>query len=156
MLLERFKTAQDAPESGFDIALAELQLGRKVSHWIWYIFPQLAGLGRSSTAKFYGLRDREEAIAYLRDPVLEARLAAVTRTVAEQLTAGVPLTELMGGPMDAQKVVSSLTLFERVLTDAKAAQGAVEIAPFRANCTAVLDAAAHQGYPRCQYTLGQV
>ena len=81
--LDRFRQAQDAPHTGYAVALRELQAGRKTGHWIWYVFPQLAGLGRSSTAVYYGLAGVEEAAAYLRDRVLGERLitaAAVVRT----------------------------------------------------------------------------
>jgi uncharacterized protein (DUF1810 family) len=72
--LDRFRQAQDAPDAGYAGALRELRAGEKTSHWIWYVFPQLAGLGRSSTAVYYGLAGVEEAAAYLRDPVLGERL----------------------------------------------------------------------------------
>jgi uncharacterized protein (DUF1810 family) len=68
--LDRFREVQDAPHVGFAVALRELKAGRKKSHWIWYVFPQLAGLGQSSTAVYYGLAGAEEAAAYLRDRVL--------------------------------------------------------------------------------------
>jgi uncharacterized protein (DUF1810 family) len=79
--LARFREAQDAPHAGFTVALRELQAGRKTGHWIWYVFPQLAGLGRSSTAVYYGLAGAAEAADYLRDRVLGERL------VVEQLNA---------------------------------------------------------------------
>jgi uncharacterized protein (DUF1810 family) len=68
--LQRFKDAQDRPPSGFDAALAEMRAGAKRSHWIWYVFPQLAGLGSSAASLTYGLDGRAEAEEYLRDPVL--------------------------------------------------------------------------------------
>ena len=70
MSLDRFHDAQASPSAGYDTALAEIRRGRKTSHWIWYIFPQLAGLGRSSTARAYAIRDLAEACEYLRDPLL--------------------------------------------------------------------------------------
>src|SRR5215831_9234320 len=98
--LERFKQAQDAPRAGFTTALGELRAGRKTSHWIWYVFPQLAGLGRSPMATRYGLNGIGEADAYLRDPVLAERLAmaagAVRAHVAPHAGAGVPLDVVMG------------------------------------------------------------
>jgi len=78
MNLERFLTAQ---ASVMAHVMAELQAGRKQSHWMWFVFPQLAALGRSATAKFYGLRDLAEAKAYLAHPVLGARLVDCTRAV---------------------------------------------------------------------------
>ncbi len=85
--LDRFKRAQEQPVDGFDTALSELQAGRKRSHWIWYIFPQLAGLGHSSMAVRYGLLGTAEAAAYLRDPVLRERLLAVTNAVTRSTAA---------------------------------------------------------------------
>ena len=68
--LGRFKTAQANPRSGFTAALRELRAGQKRTHWIWSVFPQLAGLGASPMAVTYGLRDVDEATAYLQDPLL--------------------------------------------------------------------------------------
>ena len=74
--LERFKLAQDERHSGFDAALSELRAGRKTGHWIWYVFPQLAGLGSSPMAVQYGVEGTAEAVAYLNDPLLRDRLIA--------------------------------------------------------------------------------
>ena len=109
--LQRFTSAQDAPHSGFDAALAEIRAGGKRSHWIWYIFPQLAGLGRSSIARTYAIRDLAEACDYLRDPLLRARYEEIAGVVSNQLARGRALEDLMGGSTDALKLVSSLTLF---------------------------------------------
>ena len=65
--LERFRKAQ---RNSYKTALQEIRAGRKQSHWMWYIFPQIAGLGRSETAQYYAIRDRREAEEYLKDPVL--------------------------------------------------------------------------------------
>jgi uncharacterized protein (DUF1810 family) len=103
--LQRFVTAQ-APV--FETALAELRAGKKRSHWMWFVFPQVRGLGRSSTAVFYGIESLAEAKAYLADPVLGARLEAVTRAVM-----GWPdrsLHAIFGSP-DDMKFRSSMTLF---------------------------------------------
>src|SRR5688500_14248453 len=67
--LERFKVAQDAEHGGFRSAIAELRAGRKRTHWIWFVFPQISGLGSSETSRRFALRGREEAEAYLRDDV---------------------------------------------------------------------------------------
>src|SRR5690606_17445562 len=75
--LDRFHSAQDSPDAGFDAALRELQAGRKRGHWIWYILPQLAGLGMSGMSQRYAIRDAQEAVAYLQDPVLRDRLLAI-------------------------------------------------------------------------------
>jgi uncharacterized protein (DUF1810 family) len=107
--LDRFVRAQD--ESGtYDQALAELHRGRKVSHWMWFVFPQLAGLGRSSTARHYAIRSLAEAQAYLVHPVLGARLRECAAVVAA-LT-GVGVEDVFGG-IDAVKLRSSMTLFAR-------------------------------------------
>ena len=82
--LERFTRAQDQPHSGFAAAFAELRAGRKTGHWIWYVFPQLAGLGTSEASQLYGIRDGAEAIAYLRDPVPRGRLLSAATAVLER------------------------------------------------------------------------
>lgn len=104
--LERFVIAQ-APV--FDTALAELQAARKRSHWMWFIFPQLRGLGLSSNAQFYGIGSLDEAHAYLAHPVLGPRLILCTRTVLE--ANGRSLHDMFGSPDDL-KFQSSMTLFE--------------------------------------------
>ena len=107
--LERFVTAQDQGGTYLQ-ALAELRRGRKVSHWMWFVFPQLAGLGRSSTARFYAIHSLAEAEAYLAHPVLGARLRESAAVVAE-LT-GRTAEDVFGG-IDAVKLRSSMTLFAR-------------------------------------------
>jgi uncharacterized protein (DUF1810 family) len=103
--LSRFLTAQ-API--FDTAVEELRTGRKRSHWMWFIFPQLRGLGNSSMAQFYGIQSLDEARAFLAHPVLGPRLALVTRTV--QAVEGQSLHAIFGSP-DDMKFRSSMTLF---------------------------------------------
>jgi uncharacterized protein (DUF1810 family) len=107
--LQRFLDAQDGI---FETALAELRAGSKQCHWMWFVFPQLAGLGRSPTAKFYGIGSIDEARAYLAHPVLGARL----RECVEALLAwaGRRNPEQILGPIDAIKLRSSLTLFDQV------------------------------------------
>ena len=111
--LRRFVDAQDAGGT-YDAALAELRRGRKTSHWMWFVFPQLAGLGRSSTARHYALRGTDEARAYLAHPALGARL----RSCAQALTA-LPTCDPVAvlGSVDAQKLRSSMTLFALVEPD---------------------------------------
>ena len=103
--LERFRTAQ---QSVFATALAELEAGRKQTHWMWFIFPQLRGLGHSSTAQHYGIASLAEARAYLADPVLEERLREATETVLAVDSQSA--RELFGSPDDL-KFRSSMTLF---------------------------------------------
>ena len=78
--LERFKRAQDQT---YEQALQEIRNGRKRSHWMWYIFPQMRGLGFSSTAEYYGISSLEEARAYLEDPVLGSRLTEISQALLE-------------------------------------------------------------------------
>jgi uncharacterized protein (DUF1810 family) len=107
--LERFVAAQD--ERGtYGRAVAELRAGRKMSHWMWFVFPQIAGLGRSATAQEYAISSLGEARAYLRHPVLGPRLAESARALTE--VAG-RSAELIFGGLDAQKLRSSMTLFHR-------------------------------------------
>jgi uncharacterized protein (DUF1810 family) len=111
--LERFVAAQDSG-GVFDTALAELRRGRKTSHWIWFVFPQLAGLGRSPTARRYAISSLEEARAYLRHPVLGPRLAEAARTLIDH--PGTDADQIFGG-LDALKLRSSMTLFHRADPD---------------------------------------
>ena len=103
--LARFRSAQ---EGAFATALAELKAGRKRSHWMWFIFPQLRGLGHSETAKFYGLASRGEAQAYLADPVLGPRLLQACEALLAH--EGATAREILGTPDDL-KLRSSVTLF---------------------------------------------
>lgn len=105
--LERFTEAQ---RDIYDTALGELRAGAKRSHWMWFIFPQLAGLGRSGTARFYGIADLAEARAYLADPVLGARLGECTDAMLGW--AGRRNAVEILGHIDALKFASSMTLFE--------------------------------------------
>src|SRR5438477_13202091 len=111
MSLERFHEAQAGRWAGYDTALTEIRAGGKRSHWIWYIFPQIEGLGRSSMARDYAIRDLDEACAYLRNPILRARYEEIVAAVSEQLVRGIRVEDLMAGRTDALKLVSSLTLF---------------------------------------------
>ena len=104
--LDRFVTAQ---ESVFDTALAELSGGRKHSHWMWFVFPQLRGLGMSSTAQFYGIASIDEARTYLAHPLLGPRYEQATR--AAIVAPARSLYDLFGSP-DDMKFRSSVTLFE--------------------------------------------
>lgn len=98
----------DAQSHSYETALAELKSGRKRSHWMWFIFPQLAGLGRSATARFYGIADLDEARAYLAHPVLGPRLVECARAV---LAHEGQSAEAILGCVDALKLRSSATLF---------------------------------------------
>jgi uncharacterized protein (DUF1810 family) len=110
--LERFVVAQD--DGSYRAAVAELRAGRKTSHWMWFIFPQVAGLGRSATAQHYAISSLGEARAYLRHPVLGWRLRECA-----QLLAGLDgkSAEQIFGNVDAMKLRSSLTLFMAAAPD---------------------------------------
>lgn len=108
--LDRFTSAQ---ASVYDQALAELHHGRKSSHWMWFVFPQIAGLGQSDTARFYAIRDAAEARAYLANPVLGPRLYEATAAV----TSATGSAEAILGGIDAIKLRSSMTLFAAVADD---------------------------------------
>lgn len=159
--LDRFKRAQDDPYAGFEPALKEIRSGRKRGHWIWYVFPQLDGLGMSPIARDYAIEDETEAAAYLRDGQLRERLLAITQAVAEQLTAGgqtVRLSTLMGSEIDAKKLVSSLTLFAEVARRLVAehekarSEDAEAYASLASIADEILTIASAQGYPPCAFT----
>lgn len=152
--LSRFVDAQGGGE--FESALAEMKAGRKRSHWIWYIFPQLSGLGMSHMSQTYAIRDRDEAVAYLHHPLLSARLLEIAAAVAEQLGTGVALGSLMGSSIDANKLVSSMTLFAEVGQTLPAGQGSASATALARTADAILAAAEAQGYSRCAFTLRQL
>lgn len=106
--LQRFVDAQDGV---WDDVLAELRAGRKTSHWMWFVFPQLKSLGLSETARFYGIGSRDEARAYWQHPVLGERLREATRLVLA--VQGRDLRAIFGTPDDL-KFRSSMTLFATV------------------------------------------
>jgi uncharacterized protein (DUF1810 family) len=111
MCIERFIEPQ---KTSYAIALEEVRNGRKVSHWMWYIFPQLRGLGQSNLAWYYGIEDLEEAKAYLAHPVLGQRLREITQTALE-LSETDPM-KVFGWP-DHMKFRSCMTLFAQVSED---------------------------------------
>ncbi len=98
----------DAQENDFERALAEIKRGRKQSHWMWYIFPQIAGLGLSETSRFYAVKDHAEAELYLAHPVLGARLVEISEALLE--IEGKTANQIFGSP-DDMKLKSSMTLF---------------------------------------------
>lgn len=106
--LDRFIQAQ---ERSYKVALAEIKNGFKRTHWMWYIFPQLKELGRSSTAKYYGIEDLEEAKMYLAHPVLGTRLKEISDALLK-LETNDPYSVM--GDIDGLKLCSSMTLFAEV------------------------------------------
>jgi uncharacterized protein (DUF1810 family) len=113
--LTRFVDAQDAGGT-YERALAELRRGRKTSHWMWFVFPQLAGLGQSAMSRRYSISTVDEARAYLAHPVLGRRLVECASVVAD---AAADAVTIFGG-VDAQKLRSSMTLFVRAKPDESA------------------------------------
>lgn len=105
--LARFRTAQDA-HGAYEGALAELRAGRKRTHWMWFVFPQAAGLGHSPTAMFFAIASLDEARAYVADPVLGPRLVEAALAAAE---APADSAAALLGDLDALKLRSSMTLF---------------------------------------------
>lgn len=106
--LERFLKAQ---EKDYEQALNEIKNGRKTGHWIWYIFPQIAGLGFSSTSKYYSIKDKNEAIEYLKNKTLKNRLIEICEALLSLESDDA--TYVMGYPDDL-KLKSSMTLFDEV------------------------------------------
>lgn len=104
----------DAQQGLYEGVLCELRAGRKTGHWIWFIFPQLAGLGRSDVSQFYGIASLDEARAYLDHPVLGPRLRECIGAV---LTTSGSRADQIFGALDAMKVRSSMTLFHRAAPD---------------------------------------
>lgn len=109
--LDRFLSAQ---QGVYESALAEIRQGRKTGHWMWFIFPQLRGLGRSATAEYYGIDSIGEARAYLAHPVLGSRLRQCVEALA---SIDRESAEAVFGPVDSLKLRSSLTLFAQAAPD---------------------------------------
>lgn len=118
--LERFLLAQ---QDSYALALCELQHGEKQRHWMWYVLPQLSGLGHSAMASEYGLRGRDEALAYIEHPVLGPRLLECVNAILAHRALG---AERILGQVDALKFRSCLTLFARVAPQHPCFQQALE------------------------------
>jgi uncharacterized protein (DUF1810 family) len=112
--LSRFEAAQDEGQT-YETATSELRAGRKLSHWMWFVFPQISGLGQSAMSRTYAITSLAEAEAYLQHPVLGPRLIECSRILTD-LT-GLTAQDIFG-PIDAMKLFSSMTLFARVAPDA--------------------------------------
>ncbi len=122
MDLERFVTAQNSGGT-YHRAVAELRNGRKTSHWMWFIFPQIAGLGHSAMAQAYAISDLAEAKAYLAHPVLGSRLIECAEIVASHH--GLTAEHIFGG-IDALKLRSSMTLFAHADPDQRIFQQVID------------------------------
>ena len=118
--LDRFVRAQDIG-GDYDRAMDELRRGRKTSHWMWFVFPQIEGLGYSGMARRYAISSLEEARAYLAHPVLGPRLTEISGVLLELETRS---PESVFGSIDAIKLRSSMTLFDRAVSDTTAAEEA--------------------------------
>jgi len=144
--LDRFLLAQAAQP--WTVALDELRAGRKATHWIWWVFPQLGGLGRSTTAVRFGLVGASEAEAYVAHPELSARMLAALDALLEHRHRS--LVHVMGGDagrdVDALKLVSCATLFREV-------GRRLDRSEVVARCEAVLAWASEEGYPPCARTM---
>ena len=110
--LERFVTAQNKNRENYNVALSEMKAGHKVTHWIWYIFPQLKELGTSQRAKDYGIADIDEAKLYLEHEILGERLREISEVILQHESSD-PYY-LMGGHPDDWKLRSCMTLFAQV------------------------------------------
>lgn len=110
--LQRFIDAQNTYAS-WDTAMEEVKVGKKVSHWIWYVYPQLKGLGMSGMSQFYGISGKAEALAYLSDNLLNERLRYSVNLLLQANAQGLAMRDVFG-VLDSKKVNSSLTLFDAV------------------------------------------
>ena len=142
--LTRFLDAQAGP---YETALAEIRAGAKTGHWMWFIFPQIAGLGSSPTAAHYAIRDRAEAEAFVLDPTLGPRYRTLLDAVHQQVIGhDVTIRQLFDRP-DDQKLVTSLTLFAGVTAGL-----GDEWTATQAQANELLDRAEARGLPRCATT----
>ncbi len=154
--LDRFRRAQESPTAGFESALQEIRSGGKRGHWIWYVFPQLAGLGSSPMSQAYGIADATEAEAYLRDPVLGSRLVTIAGAVADQVRGGASLQQLLASEVDVLKFVSSLTLFGSVAKGVAGGNASGHAGELASVADELLQAANSEGYHPCQFTLDRL
>ena len=120
---DHFLEAQD--DGVYERALEEITAGKKTSHWMWFVFPQIAGLGQSATSKRFALVDRQEATAYCLHDVLGARLYEATEAMLDW--AGTLTAQQILGPVDAVKFKSSMTLFEESADDAEPFAQALDV-----------------------------
>ena len=109
--IERFLDAQNATYAGYKQALEEVRNGRKVWHWIWYVFPQMRGLGHSERANYYGIANMEEAEDYLLNFTLNDRIHEISEALLQHQTKS---AVSIFGALDAMKVQSSMTLFDAI------------------------------------------
>jgi|APSaa5957512535_1039671.scaffolds.fasta_scaffold91908_2 uncharacterized protein (DUF1810 family) len=157
----------------YDGALKEMQGGRKHTHWIWWVFPQVSGLGSSYRAKKYAIQSLQEAVDFLEDPVLGAHYCEITEVVMKQICReGVSLPHLFRKEIDVRKFISSITLFQWVASRQQSLPVEEVEAPMAGNdyeesegmnslnygklldfCKEVIMEADRQGFPPCHKTL---
>ena len=130
-----------------------MRAGGKRGHWIWYVFPQLSGMGSSAASRMYGLDGVSEAEEYLRDSLLRSRLLTIASAVGTQIESGATLLQLMGSAIDVTKLVSSMTLFGHVAQRLHEAEGLTDFNAIADAATKILGRAEAEGYPPCQFTL---
>lgn len=147
MSLSRYIEAQNDPDAGYAVALHEIRTTGKRSHWVWYVFPNLGGLGSSANAQNFALRDLEEAIAFMHHPVLGDRLQEICDAIVGRLNSGSDLITLMGSRIDVLKLVSCMTLF------AGLAQQECRLSQ---ESSAILNAARGEGFPPCDFTAARL
>ena len=141
----------EAQRDTFERALGEIDAGRKQSHWMWFTFPQVSGLGVSPISQRYAIASSEEAEAYLQHPVLRARYLRLVDAVRHQvIEEGISIGALFASPDDS-KLVSSLTLFAAVARRADPALP--DLATFVTHADEILRAAATEGLAQCMTTL---
>ncbi len=138
----------------FEDAMAELRAGAKRTHWMWFVFPVLAGVSRSTTAVRFALPDVDAAAEYLRHPDLRARLVEAVKTVHDKVCVeAADVVTLMGGTVDAQKLVSCLSLFRSVARAAAAgADDLDDLAGLASHAHEIVEEAVRQGVPLCDVT----
>ncbi len=158
--LQRFHKAQQGHSFGlpdFDQAFKEIHAGQKTSHWIWYILPQLKSLGFSANAQNYGLHDFQEACYYLHDPLLFKNYKNIVAEILRKLQ-NTSLLRLMGSTIDAQKLMSSLTLFYEAASYVHSLQqkSASDYKELQDTCANILAIAAKQHLFPCPRTLSLI
>ena len=101
----------EAQDNMYSVALKEIKSGKKKSHWMWYIFPQIKGLGKTEISNYYAIKNSEEGISYLENPILKGRLLEISQAVLDLNTKNI---EEVFGSIDSLKLKSSMTLFHQI------------------------------------------
>ena len=150
--LQRFRDAQDESDSGFAEALREIRRGRKQGHWIWYVFPQLRGLGQTTMSEAFGIDGEAEAVAYLHDSELSDRLLTIAAALIAQRERHVRLSTVMGSRLDAAKVMSSMTLFGDVAQRLRNTEACRDCDALAESAAAILEWGQEEGLEPCAFT----